>query len=63
MTAFDLTPPSTAQREIDRYAIWPGQACSYKIGHTEWVRLREEAKTRAGAKFERSDSTKRNLPL
>lgn len=43
---------SRAQREIDRYAIWPGQACSYKIGHTEWVRLREEAKTRAGAKFD-----------
>ena len=43
---------SRAQREIDRYAIWPGQACSYKIGHTEWVRLREEAKVRAGAKFD-----------
>lgn len=43
---------SRAQREIDRYAIWPGQACSYKIGHTEWVRLREEAKARAGAKFD-----------
>lgn len=41
-----------AQREIDRYAIWPGQACSYKLGHTEWVRLREEAKQRAGAKFD-----------
>ena len=43
---------SRAQREIDRYAIWPGQACSYKIGHTEWVRLREEAKARAGTKFD-----------
>lgn len=43
---------SRAQREIDRYAIWPGQACSYKIGHTEWVRLREEAKARAGSRFD-----------
>jgi len=43
---------SRAQREIDRYAVWPGQACAYKIGHTEWVRLREEAKARAGAKFD-----------
>lgn len=43
---------SRVQREIDRYAVWPGQACAYKIGHTEWVRLREEAKARAGAKFD-----------
>ncbi|HEY8615926.1 DUF885 domain-containing protein [Phenylobacterium sp.] len=43
---------SRAQREIDRYAIWPGQACSYKIGHTEWVRIREEARARAGARFD-----------
>jgi len=45
-------PRNRVQREIDRYCIWPGQACSYKIGHTEWVRLREEAKARAGAKFD-----------
>ncbi|WP_315762346.1 DUF885 domain-containing protein [Sphingomonas sp. Y38-1Y] len=41
-----------AQREIDRYAVWPGQACSYKVGHTEWVRLRDAAKARAGAAFD-----------
>lgn len=45
-------PRPRVQREIDRYCIWPGQACSYKIGHTEWVRLREEAKVRAGARFD-----------
>jgi uncharacterized protein (DUF885 family) len=45
-------PRARVQREIDRYCIWPGQACSYKIGHTEWVRLREEAKVRAGARFD-----------
>src|SRR5215217_5341164 len=45
-------PRNRVQREIDRYCIWPGQACSYKIGHTEWVRLREEAKARTGAKFD-----------
>lgn len=43
---------SRVQREIDRYAVWPGQACAYKIGHTEWVRLRDEAKARAGTKFD-----------
>mgnify|MGYP001279839973 CR=1 FL=1 len=45
-------PRTRVQREIDRYCIWPGQACSYKVGHTEWVRIREEAKARAGAKFD-----------
>jgi uncharacterized protein (DUF885 family) len=37
-----------SQSEIDRYTVWPGQACSYKIGHTVWARLRDEAKTRPG---------------
>lgn len=45
-------PRARVQREIDRYCIWPGQACSYKIGHVEWVRLRDEAKKRAGAHFD-----------
>ena len=29
-----------------------GQACSYKVGHTAWLRAREEAKQRLGAKFD-----------
>ncbi|QAY75932.1 DUF885 family protein [Sphingosinicella sp. BN140058] len=37
------------QGEIDRYMVWPGQACSYKIGHTVWTRLRDEARIRAGS--------------
>ncbi|QNQ09870.1 DUF885 domain-containing protein [Sphingomonas alpina] len=37
-----------SQGEIDRYTVWPGQACSYKIGHTAWERLRDAAKTRPG---------------
>ena len=41
-----------SQGEIDRYTVWPGQACSYKIGHTVWVRLRDEAKRRAGAAWD-----------
>jgi uncharacterized protein (DUF885 family) len=38
--------------EIERYVVWPGQACSYKIGHNEMVRLREEAKARLGDRFD-----------
>jgi uncharacterized protein (DUF885 family) len=45
-------PRPRAEREIDRYCVWPGQACSYKIGHAEWVRLRAEARVRAGARFD-----------
>lgn len=41
-----------SQSEIDRYTVWPGQATSYKVGHTRWVNLREEAKTRLGARFD-----------
>ena len=41
-----------SQSEIDRYTVWPGQACSYKIGHTVWTRLRDEAKRKAGAKWD-----------
>jgi uncharacterized protein (DUF885 family) len=41
-----------SQSEIDRYTIRPGQACSYKIGHTVWTRLRDEAKTRQGDRFD-----------
>jgi uncharacterized protein (DUF885 family) len=37
-----------SQGEIDRYCAWPGQATSYKIGHSVWVRLRDEAKKRPG---------------
>ncbi len=37
-----------SQGEIDRYTVWPGQACSYKIGHTVWTRLRDKAKKRPG---------------
>ncbi len=41
-----------SQGEIDRYTVWPGQACSYKIGHTVWTRLRDEAKAKAGTKWD-----------
>lgn len=41
-----------SQGEIDRYTVWPGQACSYKIGHTVWVKLRDEAKAKAGANWD-----------
>jgi uncharacterized protein (DUF885 family) len=44
--------PSRAQREVERYFSSPGQANSYKVGHTVWVKVREEAKAKLGAKFD-----------
>jgi uncharacterized protein (DUF885 family) len=37
--------------EVDRYCASPGQACGYKMGHNEIVRLREKTKAALGPKF------------
>ncbi len=47
--------PGRVTREIDRYCAWPGQACSYKVGHTMWMRLRDRAKSRLGPRFDLKD--------
>jgi len=41
-----------SQREVERYCTMMGQACSYKVGHTAWVRARTEARQTLGAKFD-----------
>ena len=38
--------------EINRYISWPGQAPSYTIGNLEILRLREEARTAMGSRFD-----------
>lgn len=38
--------------EVDRYCSWPGQACSYKIGHSEIVRQRALAKAAMGSAYD-----------
>jgi uncharacterized protein (DUF885 family) len=40
------------QSEVDRYCAWPGQACGYKVGHSEINRLREKAKAALGRRFD-----------
>lgn len=44
-----------ATSEIDRYCASPGQACAYKVGHNEMVRLREKAKAALGPRFDLRD--------
>jgi uncharacterized protein (DUF885 family) len=38
--------------ETDRYCVSPGQACGYKVGHNEILRLREVARAGLGDKFD-----------
>jgi len=38
--------------EVQRYCTQIGQACSYKIGHTAWVRQREKAQAALGPRFD-----------
>ncbi|QGN56002.1 DUF885 family protein [Novosphingobium sp. Gsoil 351] len=41
-----------SQREVERYCTQPGQACSYKIGHTAWVKNRQKAQAALGPRFD-----------
>ncbi len=41
--------------EVDRYCAWPGQACAYKMGHSEMLRQRERAKAALGARYDLRD--------
>lgn len=45
-------PESEAATEIERYCVWPGQACSYMLGKLEFLKQRERAQKALGAKFD-----------
>ena len=47
--------PGFAAREVERYCVAPGQACSYKIGHSVFTGLREKAKATMGRRFSLPD--------
>jgi uncharacterized protein (DUF885 family) len=38
--------------EVERYCAWPGQACGYKVGHSEINRQRERAKAALGQRYD-----------
>lgn len=37
--------------EVERYVVYPGQACSYMIGELKIIELRERAKKALGGQF------------
>jgi uncharacterized protein (DUF885 family) len=45
-------PESAVATEVERYCVWPGQACSYMLGKLEFLEQRERAKRALGAKFD-----------
>lgn len=44
--------PEEVASEVDRYCSWPGQACGYKVGHSEINRQRDRVKAALGAKYD-----------
>ncbi len=43
---------SATATEVERYAVWPGQACSYMIGRETIKKLRADAKAKLGGNFD-----------
>ncbi|MBB5716471.1 uncharacterized protein (DUF885 family) [Sphingomonas aerophila] len=51
LSGIDGDPISLSGQEIERYAVSPGQACSYMVGKVTILRLRDKAKTALGSRF------------
>ncbi|PZN95382.1 MAG: DUF885 domain-containing protein [Alphaproteobacteria bacterium] len=45
-------PRGRSQREVERYCVGPAQALSYKVGHTQWAKLRDAVRAKQGAAFD-----------
>jgi uncharacterized protein (DUF885 family) len=44
--------PMEVASEVDRYCSWPGQACGYKVGHSEINRQRQKAIAALGRNYD-----------
>jgi uncharacterized protein (DUF885 family) len=55
MTAATGRSTNAITSEVDRYCASPGQACAYKTGHNEIVRLRAKAMAALGPRFDLRD--------
>ena len=47
--------PEEVASEVDRYCSWAGQACGYKVGHSEIVRQRSRAQAALGTRYDLRD--------
>ena len=45
-------PRESAAREVERYVVYPGQACAYMIGMMKLLELRERARKALGGRFD-----------
>jgi uncharacterized protein (DUF885 family) len=52
MRGIEGDPEPLAAQEIERYAVWPGQACSYMVGKVTILRLREKVRAALGPKYD-----------
>lgn len=48
-------PDASATTEVERYCVWPGQACTYMLGKLTILRLRDKAKAALGPRFDIRD--------
>jgi uncharacterized protein (DUF885 family) len=46
---------ASAVTEVERYCVWPGQACSYMLGKLTFLRLRDKARAALGPRFDIRD--------
>ncbi|WP_162305846.1 DUF885 domain-containing protein [Oleisolibacter albus] len=51
-TANSAFTAEVAEREVDRYIVFPGQACAYRLGLLKILELREHARTALGPRFD-----------
>lgn len=43
---------SDAEDEVDRYSVWPGQGCAYKVGKMKFLQLRDRVRMTKGSYFD-----------
>lgn len=41
-----------AEVEVDRYIVWPGQGCAYKVGQLKFLELRQKVENELGDQFD-----------
>lgn len=51
MRVYGFRTPAQSEAEVMRYLGWPAQAATYKLGEREILALREETRSRLGARF------------